>query len=298
MNAPLAQRLALIGYASGLGARDPGCADGPVKLRAAGIDGVLRRNGIAAYWGDMLFPDPRPGESLRQTVENLNRRLQQRVATVLRRGERPLVYGGDHTSAAGTWSGVTEALSGRRLGLLWIDAHLDAHTPETTHSGLLHGMPLAVLLGYLGSAGPGKAALSPEHVSVVGVRSYEPEEAHLLRDLEVRIYTMEEIARRGLRAVMQEAHALVRTGTDAYGITADVDAIDPDDAPGVGTPEAGGLRARELTDILAELVAEAPPLALEIAEFNPHRDLADRTLRVIGDLSHALAGVRSSVAAG
>lgn len=297
MNAPAAQSLALIGYASGLGARDPGCADGPVRLRAAGIERGLALQGVSAFWADMLFAERRSDESLRQSIEALNNKLKRRVADVLRQGYRPLVFGGDHSSAAGTWSGVAAALPGRKLGLLWIDAHLDAHTPETTHSGLIHGMPLAVLLGHLGSAGPGEAVLLPDHVCVVGVRSYEAEEAQLLREIGVRVYFMEEIAGRGLRDVLAEAHARVRENTDAYGISADTDAIDPKEAPGVGTPEPDGLGAHELAETLADLVKQATPVALEIAEFNPHRDRDGRTLRVITELTCALSGVRCAVAA-
>ena len=135
----------------------------------------------------------------------------------------PLVLGGDHSIAMGTWRGVANAVDGK-LGLLWIDAHLDAHTPETSHSGKLHGMPLAALLGQTGDAlcEPG-AALAPEHVCVVGVRSFEPEEAALASALGVRIYTIAEIERRGLGEVLREAAARVQTGTAAYGITRDLD---------------------------------------------------------------------------
>src|SRR5512134_2788988 len=240
----------IVGAASGLGAAEPGCADGPARLRLAGLDAHLVARGVAATWADTLFPDQEPGEPV---VCRLCERLARTTAKIVRSGAVPLVVGGDHSVAMGTWRGVANAVEGP-LGLLWIDAHLDAHTPETSHSGKLHGMPLAALLGQTGDAlcEPG-AALSPEHVCVVGVRSFEPEEAALAAALGVRIYTIAEIDRRGLAEVMGEAFARVRTGTAAYGITLDLDAIDPADAPGVTTPVAGGLRAAALLPELAAL---------------------------------------------
>ena len=257
----------IVGAASGLGAAEPGCADGPARLRLAGLDAHLVARGVAATWGETLFPDQAPGEPVAQVVCRLCERLARATAKVVRNGAVPLVLGGDHSIAMGTWRGVANAVDGK-LGLLWIDAHLDAHTPETSHSGKLHGMPLAALLGQTGDAlcEPG-AALSPEHVCVVGVRSFEPEEAALASALGVRIYTIAEIERRGLGEVLREAAARVRTGTAAYGITLDLDAIDPQDAPGVTTPVAGGLRAGVLLPELAALAKAAAPVAIEIVEY-------------------------------
>jgi hypothetical protein len=157
-------------------------------------------------------------------------------------------------AATGTWSGAAAALRPRgALGLLWIDAHMDAHRPHTSPSGNLHGMPLACLLGHGEPALAtlaGAPALAPAHVCLVGVRSYEAEEAQLLEQLGVRVFLMDEVRRRGLPAVLREAHAVVTRGTAGFGVTLDVDAVDPQEAPGVGTPAPGGLRAGSL---LAEL---------------------------------------------
>jgi ornithine--oxo-acid transaminase len=152
-------------------------------------------------------------------------------------------------------------------------------------------MPLAALLGQTGDAlcEPG-AALAPEHVCVVGVRSFEPEEAALASALGVRIYTIAEIERRGLGEVLREAAARVQTGTAAYGITLDLDAIDPQDAPGVTTPVAGGLRASVLLPELAALAKAAAPAAIEIVEYEPHRDRGGATARLIEELASAMLG--------
>ena len=280
----------IVGAASGLGAAEPGCADGPARLRLAGLDAHLAARGVAATWAETLFPDQAPGEPVAQVVCRLCERLARTTAKIVRSGSVPLVLGGDHSIAMGTWRGVAGAVEGR-LGLLWIDAHLDAHTPETSHSGKLHGMPLAALLGQTGDAlcEPG-AALSPEHVCVVGVRSFEPEEGALAAALGVRIYTMAEIDRRGLPEVLREAAARVRTGTVGYGITLDLDAIDPADAPGVTTPVAGGLRAAALLPELAALAKAAAPIAIEITEYEPHRDRGGATARLVEELASAMLG--------
>ncbi|MFO7189009.1 MAG: ornithine--oxo-acid transaminase [Pseudomonadota bacterium] len=284
-------RVVMLGYASGIGARDPGCGDGPLRLRTSGLDEMLQARGVDAVWGEIYFPEPRRGETVRDTIQRLNKRLTLRVTEVLQGGGRPLVLGGDHSSAVGTWRGVLTALGAdKKLGLLWIDAHLDAHTPETTHTGMIHGMPLAVLLGRLGRGGPGQAVVRPGHVAIVGARSFEAEEAMLLRELGVRVYGMEEIEQRGLAEVLREAHARVARETDAYGISVDIDSLDPNDAPGVGTPEPGGLRAGPLLAALAEITAAREPVALEIAEFNPHHDREDRTLRIVHEIAAVLTG--------
>jgi ornithine--oxo-acid transaminase len=285
-----ARAVRILGAASGLGAAEPGCADGPARLRLAGLDAHLVARGVGAVWSDTLFPDQAPGEPVAQVVNRLNERLARAAGRAVRDGATPLVLGGDHSIAIGTWRGVAGALDGP-LGLVWIDAHLDAHTPETSHSGKVHGMPLAALLGQTGDAlGAPGAALSPAHVCVVGVRSFEPEEAALASALGVRIYTMAEIERRGLSEVLREAHERVRTGTAAYGITLDLDALDPADAPGVTTPVAGGLRAAALLPELAALARAAAPVAVEIVEYEPHRDRGGATARLIEELASAMLG--------
>jgi ornithine--oxo-acid transaminase len=279
----------ILGVASGLGAESSGCADGPAQLRLAGVDAQL-----AGQWGETLHPDPAPDEPASAAVCRLSDRLARAVAGAMRDGATPLVLGGDHSAAMGTWRGVAEAARGP-VGLIWIDAHLDAHTPETSHTGRLHGMPLAALLGQGGDAlCVEHAALAPEHVCVIGVRSFEPEEAALLAALGVRVYPMREIAQRGLETVLDEALARVRRGTVGYGVTLDLDAIDPADAPGVTTPVARGLRAAALVPALAALAREARPLAVEIAEYDPHRDRDGATARLVAQAATALLGAATA----
>jgi arginase len=218
------------------------------------------------------------------------------VRTSIVNGRRPLVIGGDHSCAIGTWSGVNAAVRERgTLGLLWIDAHLDSHTPQTSHTGLIYGMPLAALLGYgdpafTDCAHPGPK-LRPEHVCVLGARSYEPEERALLDRIGVRVIGMDEVRRLGQPAAFAQALAVVRRASAGYGITLDLDALDPRDAPGVGTPAVGGLRAGALIESLAAVGRCDRLVALEIAELNPGRDRAQRTLK------HALAMAAATLGA-
>ncbi len=295
----LAGAIQIVGVASGHGARDPRCEAAPEALRAASLIQRLRSRGLKAAWADTLFPSaPRRSDSL-QAVHNVCKRLAQRVEGIVRRGDLPVVLGGDHSCAIGTWKGVARALSARGpLGLIWIDAHMDAHTEQTSPSGLLHGMPVACLLG---SGFPELTAIAdgicidPRHLCLIGVRSFETGEAALLRRLGVRVFFMHDVARRGLDAVLRDALVIVQGGTAGFGVTLDLDAVDPKDAPGVGTPCPGGIHAGELTAALTKLARHPRLAGVEIAEYNPYRDrhaatagLVANTLDAILSGQHAL----------
>ena len=229
-----------------------------------------------------------------QAVSRLCGRLGSAVADALRHGRLPCVLGGDHTCAGGTWSGVARAVRGQ-LGLLWIDAHMDSHTPATSHSGRLHGMPLAWLLGEDDDPlyGLASGVVDARHVALVGVRSYEPEEAARLERLGVRVFMIAEIRRRGLAAVLEEALAIVNSGTRAYGISIDLDVVTPEEAPGVGTPVADGLTAAELCAALRPIAGRGELAALELVEYCPRLDNAGSSARVAIDLLEAaLCGPR------
>lgn len=264
----------IIGVATGRGAGDEGCQRGPDTLRARGLTAHLTRAGVPAQWHATLRASRAlaPLEAVRRLAS-----LQSRhVHRLGRSGHFPLVLGGDHSCGIGTWSGAARALRPRgALGLVWIDAHMDAHVPSTSPTGNLHGMPLACLLGHGDarlSALAGAPALHPEHLCLVGIRSYEDGEAALLARLGVRVIHIDEVERRGLGAALDEAIAIATRGTAGFGLSIDLDAIDPADAPGVGTPVPGGLRAGALLAALAAHSADARLCALEIAEYNPLHD--------------------------
>ncbi|MFV5212769.1 arginase [Azonexus caeni] len=280
------RRVRVTGAASGIGAQDVACADGPVAFHHSQAWQALARH-PALDWGRTLFAPN--GERLSRTarIAALCRTLADEVETTLRQGQFPLVIGGDHSVAVGTWSGVARGI-GQPLGLLWIDAHLDSHTPESSYSGAVHGMPLACLLGQgdrrlLGIGLPG-AQVSAGHCVVLGARSYEPEEIDFLRRQQVRIIDGEEIARRGFAACLDEAVGIVASAPAGFGVSLDLDAIDPRFAPGVGSPEPDGLPATDVRTAWRWLAGLPGLRALEIVEYNPDRDRHGMTAQLIADL--------------
>lgn len=284
----------LHGAAGGRGGRHPGTRAAPGVLAALGIEAWLAARGVDVRWRETVEDAP-AGDTL-EAVAALCRPLAAATGASVAQGHRFAVIGGDHSCAVGTWSGAADALHPRgRLGLVWIDAHMDAHTPETTPSGRLHGMPVAALLGHgapeltgIAQHGP---ALAPENLCIVGVHSFETGERVLLDRLGVRVAYIDEVRSRGLAAVMEDALAIARRGTAGFGVSIDLDAIDPAEAPGVGSPVPGGLAARDVEAALAALAGAPDFVGLEIAELNPELDRDDATARIARDLlAAAFAG--------
>lgn len=286
--------IAMIGAASCVGARDQRCGFGPYQVQRA-LENRLADSGIAAQWLGTLHPraefDIAP-DAYAQVAE-LCTRLAHVVTEQVTQQRRFAVIGGDHSCAIGTWSGA--AVAQRKhgpIGLIWIDAHMDSHTPQTSRSGAIHGMPLACLLGQgdprLTRVGDPLAKLQPAHVAVIGVRSFEPEEQQLLANLGVTVFSVREIRRDGLDTVMRAALHIVRKAPGGYGISIDLDAIDPVDAPGVGSPEPGGIPAQALLNSLALTHHDPALLGVEIAELNPFRDRAGKTTQLTIDLLSAM----------
>jgi arginase len=236
---------------------------------------------------------PLPSERRKQlAVSRLCSLLASAVAEALRRGQLPCVLGGDHSCAGGTWAGAARALheSGSgALGLVWIDAHMDSHTPRTSPSGRLHGMPLAWLLGQDDDPLYGLASgiLTPDRVCLVGVRSFEPAEEERLRKLGVRVVMMPELERRGLDAALDEALEIASGGSGAFGISIDLDAVSPEHAPAVATPVNGGIAGGELARALARIGGRANLAAVEIVEYCPRLDRDGRTAAVAADIAAA-----------
>jgi len=294
-----ARSIDVIGVASGLGSPNPDCAEAPQAMRAGGLIERLTARRAQARWLDTLRPAPTGGADPMPAIAELCERLARLVRGAIQGGRIPLVVTGDHSSAVGTWSGVHGALPrGQRMGLIWIDAHLDSHTPQTTYSNNVHGMPLAALLGYGDRALTGcldpEPKLDPSSVCIIGARSFEREEAELLERLGVRVYPIAEVNRRGLGVVMQEALRHVTRDTERFGITLDIDAIDPEDAPAVACPESGGLRAAALLRALAPVCADERLACFEICELTPSLDRDGRTLRVAIELCATMAARKSS----
>jgi arginase len=294
--APVSARsIIVIGAASGAGAPDPATAEGPDALRHYRVfhDTPLQH----VEWDAILRVPREAQDTPLHAVAALGARLAAEVEAVLQAGNFPLVVGGDHSCAIGTWSGVHRALQRKGpLGLIWIDAHMDSHTFATTPSGQIHGMPLAALLGHgeraLTAIEGAEAKLRPEHVCLIGVRSFETGEAALLQRLGVRVYDMDEVRRRGLADVFDEALAIVRHGTAGFGVSVDLDALDPEEEPGVTTPVPGGLRRAELVAALAHLRGDPAFVAMEIVEYNPRRDRGHATADAAGALVDAVTPLK------
>jgi arginase len=282
-----------MGVASGYGAGDPGCQDGSEVVRALRFLSDLETVDDGLHWDEPVrSPQPVPRDPI-DAVQGVVTRLADSVGRHLEQGDFPLVIGGDHSCAIGTWSGVKRALGAEaRLGLIWIDAHMDSHTVATSQTRNIHGMPLASLLGHGDSRLTGVAGaepkLLPEDVCLIGVRSFEADEAVLLKQLGVRVYFMHEIRRRGLAEVFAEALSRVAKHTRGYGISIDLDALDPAEEPGVGTPVPGGLMRAEMIDALALAHGDERLLAIEIVEYNPYLDVHFSTARAIHDLCQSL----------
>jgi arginase len=210
-------------------------------------------------------------------------RLGELVAQSLADGKTPLVLGGDHSIAVGTVAGVSRFFraSGRKIGLLWMDAHADMNTPESSPSGNVHGMPLACCAGVGPDALAGMFGFSPKvdpsNIALVGIRDVDVLERGVVSDTGVRAFTMRDIDERGMRAVIDEAIAIATNGTAGFHLSVDMDFVDPEYAPGVGTPVRGGATYRE-AHLAMEVVCDSGRMvSMEVVEVNPVIDEVNRT---------------------
>jgi arginase len=242
----------------------------------------------------MVYP-----EDLASKEEKLTR-LNQSISRLSQRWteekQRFLVIGGDHSCALGTWGGVINGLpQPDRLGLIWLDAHMDAHTFATSPSGNIHGMPVSALLGKadekLAAMYPGRGFIKPEHFIMIGIRSYEHEEYQLLKQAAVEIVFADRI--NGLSQALIKAIDKLSLSCEVIGISLDLDFIDPEDAPGVETPVQGGIKAGELLEALS-LISRHPKICgLEISEFNPENDSENKTVRLMKEIVEVFYGEKS-----
>lgn len=275
----------VLGVPMDLGSGRRGVDMGPSAIRIAGLAERLRELGHKVVddgdldiknMEELKVGDPRA--RYLSEIARASNVLARKVGRIMERGHFPLVLGGDHSIAVGTVSGVAAfaASQGKRIGLLWIDAHGDINTPETSPSGNIHGMPLAAVLGQgakeltgVGGEGP---KLAPDHVALVGIRSLDAGEKSRLKETGVQVHTMADIDRHGVHKIMEKALARVTSGADYVHVSFDLDAVDPTVAPGVGTPVKGGLDYRE-AHLIMEVIADAGVMtSLEMVEVNPILD--------------------------
>lgn len=266
--------------------------------QCAGISGAIDTPQLIA---DRLVPPLQLESIIRYTsdgkdidaLSNYFTQLAILVKDTLISGVLPVVVGGDHSCAIGTWSGVAAyfASRGQTLGLIWIDAHMDAHTPETTLSGNLHGMPLAVLLGHgytsLVNILTNNPKLKPENVVLIGIRSHEEDEMLLLQQLGVKVYYNYDVAKEGFTHIFTKAWDDLSLRVDKIGMSIDVDGFDPEFTPGVGTAEPDGLDFDHFIEELAKINI-AQLAAVEITEANISLDNEDKTLNCVLEIIYQI----------
>ncbi|HSK02559.1 MAG TPA: arginase [Kofleriaceae bacterium] len=289
----------LLGVPLGLGACAAGPERGPDAIRAAGLPAALgawahavtdRGNLAAPRLASAAVGDP----ALRhlEPIVDVAARLSAETAAVVGRGSFPLVLGGDHSIALGSIRG---AARGRRIGVVWMDAHADFNTAETSPSGNIHGMPLAALIGLgdprlVGLGGTRVRAIDPGSVALLGVRSIDPGERELLARSGVTVIAMSDIARIGVAAAVARAIAVASRGTDGIYLSMDLDVIDPGGAPGVTTPVPDGLSPADARRACALLHESGHLIGMDVAEIDPAGDATGQTARLAVELVCAATG--------
>jgi arginase len=283
-------KIRILGVPLDLGQERRGVDMGPSAVRAAGLNHVLKSLGhqvedagnIHVKLPEEQHFGDRRAKYLNEIAET-SQEAAHLIYQALEAGCFPLSLGGDHSVAIGTQAGVAKFYQDRQqtIGCLWIDAHADMNTPETSPSGNVHGMPFAVSLGQ----GPepltrifGYAPkLQPKTCVLIGVRDLDARERRLVRDSGVRVSTMREIDELGMRAVMEKSLVLASEGTAGFVVSFDMDVVDPDEAPGVGTPVRGGITFRE-AHLAMEMVADSKKMvSFELVEINPIIDVMNKT---------------------
>ena len=295
----VSKEIAILGAAIDLGTTRRGVDMGPSAIRYAGLSERLESLGLKVVdRGDVLAEIPEVASVRDERARYLPailatcRQIATRVAEIAGADQMPLVLGGDHSIAMGTLAGL--AATHGPGGVLWVDAHGDLNRPSTSPTGNVHGMPLAAALdecGFTIEGFPEPPWVDPKHVALVGIRSLDPGEKELVRRMELAVFTMADIDKRGMPEVMDEAIGIVK-GANHVHLSLDVDVCDPEIAPGVGTPVRGGLSYRE-AHLAMEIVAEAELLtSLEVVEVNPILDHADETGALAVELAASALGAK------
>ena len=296
--------VSVIGVPIDLGAGRRGVDMGPSALRVAGIGTALQALGHRVEdLGDLPVKIPEtqgPGDPRLKYLREIREvcvLLREQVAATLERASFPLVLGGDHSIAIGTLAGLSRhhAARGERVGLVWIDAHADSNCSESSHSGNIHGMSLAVALGIgpgelTGLGGASDPMVDGARAAVVGVRSVDESERTNVRATGVGAFTMRDVDERGMRAVMEEAITRASHGTAGIHVSLDLDSLDPGYAPGVGTPVPGGLSYREAHLAMEMLADSGRVISAELVEVNPILDTRNQTAALAVELVTSLLG--------
>jgi arginase len=284
----MTKHIRIMGVPMDLGASRRGVDMGPSALRLARLSDTLQQLGHTVVdSGNLTVPDRAwldTGEAdYIGAIAQVCGELASETAAAVRDGTVPLVLGGDHSLAIGSVAGVATALEekGKALGLIWIDAHSDINTPQTSLTGNVHGMPVAHLLGMgdqrLAGISARQPAIDPRHLVYIGLRNLDEAEKEIIRKMRLHAFTMRDIDERGLRAVVADAIEITTRGTGGFHVSCDADWIDPRDAPGVGTPVRGGATLRE-AHLAMEMIHDSGALvSMDLVEINPILDNHNRT---------------------
>lgn len=297
----MAQVVSLIGVPTDVGAGRLGCRMGPQALRVAGIGAAIAalQNEVHDA-GDVTgpaTPDQPPVNGYRHLPEAIawNRATYDAVSSELRQGRLPLVLGGDHSIAIGSISAVADHCrrQDKRLKVIWVDAHADFNTSELTPSGNIHGMPVACLMGFgpegLVDLGEHSPTMTPDQIIQIGLRSVDAGEKRFLREKGLEVFDMRFLDELGMRRAMVRALADVDDDTHLH-LSLDLDYVDPQVAPGVGTPVIGGPTYREV-QLTMEMIADTGRLgSIDLVELNPALDLRNATAELAVDLVESLFG--------
>jgi arginase len=282
MDKNMAQKIRIIGVPMDLGASRRGVDMGPSALRVAGLQARIKQLGhqvedignISVKQAEEMSYGEKRAKYLSE-IADACKDLGAIVEKSLEESMLPVVLGGDHSIAAGTLSGVAAHFKKKekKIGLIWLDAHGDINTPESSPSGNVHGMPLAAAMGYgateLVELQGFKPKVEPQNISLVGIRDLDSQEKKLAKKSGVHVFTMRDIDERGMREVMSDALKYAMDDTDGISVSLDMDFVDPSDAPGVGTPVRGGVTYRE-AHLAMEMIADTEAMvSLEIVEINP-----------------------------
>lgn len=269
-----------------------------LNARVAGLGYVVEDRGNVPVEQAEVAPEGHPRAKYLPQIAATCERLAKMVSESLDRGNFPIVLGGDHSVAVGTLSGVSRHFRerGEKVGLIWLDAHADMNTPESSPSGNVHGMPLACIAGM----GPAELVdlfgyhpkVDPRNIVIVGLRDVDQMEKPHVRNSGVRAFTMRDIDERGLRAVMDDAIRLASEGTAGIHVSLDMDFVDPRDAPGVGTPVRGGATYREAHLAMEMICDSGRVVSMEVVEVNPVIDEANRTADLAVELVTSGLGKR------
>ena len=297
------KHIRIIGVPLDLGQSRRGVDMGPSAMRVAGLEAKLEALGYSvkdvgnvpvALAETKSEGDPH-AKYLKEITDTCSKEAELVVKT-LEAGAIPVVLGGDHSIAMGTVSGVAEFYrhKNQRIGLLWIDAHTDINTPDSSPSGNVHGMPLGALMGLFPSPLTDLYGFSPkvrpENCVLVGIRDVDNHERENIRKTGVHVFTMRDIDERGMRTIMEEALRLAGRGSVGYHVSLDLDWIDPEDAPGVGTPVWGGATYREGHLAMEILADHGRMLSFEMVEVNPVLDERNQTAELAVELALSAFG--------